>query len=143
MNKRLKIFDLLRKESASLFDNSHNVHTPKELTNTVLSNLDLTNSKVLVMFNVEFVVSLIELYNIDPANITFYSDHINKSNLVNRFDVKYISELEKDMKFDVVVGNPPYTDGQKLLYTKFFEKCIRYCRYSCICNASSTGIKSR
>jgi hypothetical protein len=124
MNKRLKIFDLLRKESASLFDNSHNVHTPKELTNTVLSNLDLTNSKVLVMFNVEFVVSLIELYNIDPANITFYSDHINKSNLVNRFDVKYISELEKDMKFDVVVGNPPYTDGQKLLYTKFFEKAL-------------------
>ena len=28
------------------------------------------------------------------------------------------------IKFDVIVGNPPYTDGQKLLYTKFFEQAL-------------------
>lgn len=27
-------------------------------------------------------------------------------------------------KFDAVVGNPPYTSGSKLLYTKFFAKAI-------------------
>jgi|TARA_B110000879_G_C11174933_1_gene515485 hypothetical protein len=124
MNKRLKLYDLLRKESLTLFEGAHNVHTPKALTITVLDNLTLTNCKILVLFNVEFVISLVDIYNIDPANITFYSDHKNKSNLVNRFGVKYINTLEKDMKFDIIVGNPPYTNGQKLLYTKFFETAL-------------------
>jgi hypothetical protein len=124
MNKRLKLFELLKRESNTLFENSHNVHTPKALTDEVLSKIDIKNKSILVMFNVEFVITLIETYNVLPENIVFYSDHENKTNLVNRFSVKYVSTLEKDMKFDVVVGNPPYTDGQKLLYTKFFEQVL-------------------
>jgi hypothetical protein len=124
MNTRLKLFDLLRKESFTLFEGSHNVHTPKDLTIAVLDNVNLSNCKILTLFNVEFVISLVDIYNVDPANITFYSDHNNKSNLVNRLGVKYINTLENSMKFDIVVGNPPYTDGQKLLYAKFFEKSL-------------------
>jgi len=33
-------------------------------------------------------------------------------------------ELEIDMKFDVVVGNPPYSQGKKFLYRYFFEKSL-------------------
>ena len=124
MSKRLKLFDLLKRESVSLFDNSHNIYTPQLLVNKVLSNIDLENKSVLVLFNVEFVIELIETYNVPPENIMFYSDHKNKTNLVNRFGVKYIDTLEIEMKFDVVVGNPPYTDGQKLLYAKFFERAL-------------------
>lgn len=124
MNKRLKLFELLKRESISLFDNSHNIYTPQPLVNEVLSNLDLENKSILVMFNVEFVIELIETYKVSPLHITFYSDHKNKANLVDRFGVKYTSILEKEMKFDVVVGNPPYTDGQKLLYAKFFEQAL-------------------
>lgn len=31
---------------------------------------------------------------------------------------------ETDMKFDAVVGNPPYSEGSKLLYRYFFEKAL-------------------
>lgn len=124
MNTRLKLFDLLKKESNSLFENSHSEYTPKLVTEKVLSNLDLKDNTVLVMFNVEFVISLVETYNVPTNNILFYSDHKNKNYLVEKFGVKYTNMLGDDMKFDYVVGNPPYTSGQKLLYTKFFEKAL-------------------
>lgn len=124
MNTRLKLFDLLKRESSSLFENSHSEYTPKSVTETVLSSLDLTDKTILVMFNVEFVISLVETYNVPAKNILFYSDHENKNYLVEKFGVKYTTALGDDMKFDYIVGNPPYTNGQKLLYTKFFEKAL-------------------
>ena len=108
MSNRLKLFDLLKKESASLFEGAHNVYTPKDLITEIVNNVDVSNKSILVVFNVEFVIGLIDIFNVDPGNITFYSDHENKSNLAKRFGVKYITDLETDMKFDVVIGNPPY-----------------------------------
>lgn len=124
MNKRLKLFDLLKRESSTLFQGSHNAHTPKIVTEKVLSDLNLKDKTVLVMFNVEFLITLIETQEIPPQNVTFYSDHEYKDYLAYKFGVKYINELDNDMKFDYIVGNPPYTNGQKLLYAKFFEKAL-------------------
>jgi hypothetical protein len=78
------------------------------------------------MFNIEFVVSLVYTYNIDPSTITFYSDHQNKSEMAHRLGVKYIiTTLGKDMKFDVVLVNPPYQDEAKNpLYYKFHNKVL-------------------
>jgi hypothetical protein len=124
MNKRLKLYEYLQRESASLFNGAHNVHTPKNLTQDVLEKISISNdTSILVMFNIEFVITLIEILKVNPTQITFYSDHENKTKLAKLFGVKYVTEFN-DMKFDVVVGNPPYTNGQKLLYTNFFQKAL-------------------
>ena len=105
MNKRLKLFELLKKDSLELFDGSHAIHTPKDLVNDVLKKVNLNTGNILVVFNIEFVISLIEEFNCLPSNITFYSDHKNKSYLASKFKVKYITDLEATMKFDVIIGS--------------------------------------
>jgi hypothetical protein len=46
--------------------------------------------------------------------------------------VKYITSLETDMKFDIVVSNPPYTQGTKYLYRYFFEKSLELANKVCM-----------
>ena len=74
---------------------------------------------------------LVELYGIDILNKIMYNDKY--THFCNRIKKKYpqltvmqgdFLELEIDMKFDVVVGNPPYTQGKKFLYRYFFEKSL-------------------
>lgn len=123
---------------AGMFKGAHNVYTPRLLVEEIL---DILNSRghlqgrILVMFNVEFVISLIYTYNIAPENITFYSDHDKKSKICSKSGVKYIitSLKKKHMKkFDTVIINPPYQDkkgnegstNSADLYTKFVYKAL-------------------
>lgn len=107
MSIAAKGYEILKMKS-TLFEGSHNVHTPKDLVEEILDNLSLADRKILVLFNLEFVISLLYTYNVLPENITLLSDHNNKNEFAKEFKIRYISELEEDMKFDVVVGNPPY-----------------------------------
>jgi hypothetical protein len=55
---------------------------------------------------------------------------VNKHNLVGQYVKKPYDrflELEDTMKFDVVIGNPPYQDnaGQNTLYPKFYAKAVK------------------
>jgi hypothetical protein len=95
------------------FAGSHDVHTPQALVEEILGKIDLTDKKIFVPFNVEFVVSLVCTFNVKPANILFYSDHKNKSKFVERMGVEYTSLLEQTMQFDVIVGNPPFKNGNE------------------------------
>ena len=73
------------------------------------------------MFNVEFVISLVYNYQVDPSKITFYADHENKIKIAKRLGVKYIIELRTDMKFDVILANPPYTNDNTKIYQHFLS----------------------
>ena len=74
---------------------------------------------------------LVEMFGIDIIKKIVYNDKYthNCNDIARRYpDITVLQgdflELEIDMKFDVVVGNPPYTQGTKYLYRYFFEKSL-------------------
>lgn len=93
-----------------VFNGGHAVFTPRAIVEQVLDKIQL-DGNILVMFNIEFVVSLVYTYKVDPKKIRFYSDHTNKNKICDQLGVKYMNSLETDMKFDYGLTNPPYTNG--------------------------------
>lgn len=123
--KSAKDFYKFLKTEKTLFAGAHDVYTPQPLIEEILNQIDLENKSILVMFNIEFVISLVYTYKVNPDNITFYADHENKIKIAKRLDVKYITELKTNMKFDVVLANPPYQDDAKNpLYYKFHNLVV-------------------
>lgn len=128
MDQNTKIYKALANGDVP-FDGGHDIHTPRELVEEVLGKIQL-DGDILVMFNIEFIISLVYTYKVDPANIRFYSDHTNKNKICDQLGVKYINSLETDMKFDVVLANPPYDgemeglDQTKKIWISFAHKCL-------------------
>jgi len=106
MSKADKYFELIS-GLPDLFSDGHSIYMPQPVVNKILNRIQLTGT-ILVMFNIEFVISLVYNYNIDPTTITFYSDSKNKAKIADKLKVKYITTLEKNMKFDYVLLNPPF-----------------------------------
>jgi hypothetical protein len=118
------------KEKHIKFDGAHNVFTPQTLVENILSNINKLNDRpILVLFNIEFVISLVYTYNINPNFIIFYADHPNKVKYANRIGVKYITSLESVTmkKRPILLVNPPYTNGEQdasEIYTAIIDKCL-------------------
>jgi hypothetical protein len=117
------------KERPLLFDGGHKSFTPSSITDPLISKLDFTNREVLVLYNIEFVISLIYTHNISPGSITFFADHINKVKIAKSLGVKYETNLDAiTMKSrPVLLVNPPYTNGEQdasEIYTSIINNCI-------------------
>lgn len=138
-----------RNAFATTFAGSHSKFTDPELVNetvlelATLPDFSLENSTILVVLDVVFLTCLIYLYDIEPEKITFYSDHPVKTDMARSFGVTKILEghpnnlntfLEIEMKFDVVIGNPPFskanagktngTSNKPKLYPEFYKKSV-------------------
>ena len=125
-----------------------NVHTPYSLCEDIIEKAvdyieDLENKSILVMFNLEFIDSLIDL-GIDPKNITFMSDSEQRRGLAENFyEVEAIefklSDLNGDnimgKQFDHVIGNPPYhkkgnekDTKTQAIWPSFVDLSLQYCK---------------
>ena len=114
MNKRLKLYELFEKESNTLFQGGHSLYTPKDITIQIINQIDFAEvESILVMYNPEFVVTLIEIFNLPASKITFYSDHENKDILMSNFGVNTIRETNTIMQFDVTISNVPYNTREE------------------------------
>jgi len=116
-----------------------NVFTPPKLISEILSKITFnSNSKILVWYNVEFLIYLSIEIGLSPKNIYIYTNTEDKLILKkqgynvfyqDKIDFDKISDDLKKMKFDVVLGNPPYQEkvGPKKtesLWNKFFHISI-------------------
>jgi len=109
-----RIYTWLSNDSPLVFEGAHSIFTSRELVESALVDVNI-NDTFLVMLNVEFVVGLLSK-GVNANNIVFFGDHENKKKIVDRLGVKYITQLDTDMKFDGVFINPPFK------YCKEFRK---------------------
>ncbi len=108
-------------------------HTPFALCVEILDKVKIVqNKKVLVISAIEFIAVLIDKLGIKKENI-FFLDEGQKDATMNSVKREVIIEADmipeqnilnmnevKKMKFDFVVGNPPY-NGKAALHQKFFN----------------------
>jgi site-specific DNA-methyltransferase (adenine-specific) len=138
MQTKVQKYFRMIKDYPTLFEGAHTVHTPQALVEEIIDSITISG-QVLIMFNIEFAVSLVYNYNIDPTSITFYSDHPNKTKIAQQLGIKHITTLDQFMKFDVILANPPYNDvvgnnrleakntNNSNLYFDFIKQSFKLC----------------
>lgn len=142
----------------------HDNYTPFDLCNEIVDKLhqqNLTEGKWLVIANIEFayvIKKYFEFRQWDLSNLYFVTPSLTKKKFVVKMGIlEYnigIYNYEtldvcgdfKDMKFDVIVGNPPYQYGHgsnRTLFHKFYSVAMKHSsRYICFI-APTTWLTSR
>ena len=125
------IKELLDKVYANSKD-SHNIYTPLELCEEMINSLSDLSGDILVISNLEFLIVLKSKIGLDKVHYTTSCD-IKKQvaislgiNVNNIYDLEYnnkeINLGIEEMKFDVIIQNPPYNPNN--LWKNFVEKGI-------------------
>lgn len=112
--------------------NLQNVKTPNIIIRKMIDKASsLKDKKILVLFNFEFIDSLIHDYKVDPSNLYFVADchqdmckvikkmyNLSINNIVHHGEFKDGSLTKvlgkMSMKFDLCITNPPYNRGLDL-----------------------------
>lgn len=118
---------------SKIYSNSnseHNIYTPLDLCNKILNSIQDLSGDILVISNLEFLIQLKNKITLDKV---YYATDCELKrrvamnlgiNINNIFNLQYKKEviIDTDMKFDIVVQNPPYNPNA--LWKKFVEKGI-------------------
>jgi len=119
-----KGFRLALKQVCSRTDfakNGQYVHTPFDLCHEMVDKLERNTGlfdKTFLTINLEFVEVLCYDFGIAKEKIWFVTDCQQKANIIKHERYKGVNVIltdsyltwEPNMKFDVIVGNPPYQD---------------------------------
>jgi len=127
-----------------IFDKSWSVYTPPELITSMLVDLGHIKSrkKWLVLYSLEFVLVLHYIFGVSIDDISFVSINNKHKDIVTTFfpgltalkipfnkinNEKFIKETFGDMKFNNIVGNPPFKNknekgGSSALWRKILLK---------------------
>lgn len=121
-NKKLaaQLYFVELKTKEGKFGNA--IPMPYDLTTDIIAKQDINDKDILVLYNIEFALCLVEEHNVDPSRITVYGESDLKQRICDKIGAKFITEFD-NTKFDVILANPPYK-GNAALHQKFFNKAV-------------------